>query len=50
LFALLDDIGDSPSAKMEVPAIQFPALVFDVAFHPQQDVLAVGLVSGHLEL
>ena len=25
-------------------------LVFDVAFHPQQDVVAVGLVSGDLEL
>ncbi len=25
-------------------------LIFDVGFHPQQDVVAVGLVTGDLEL
>jgi hypothetical protein len=32
------------------PDIKFPCSVFDVAFHPAQDIVAVGLVSGSLQL
>jgi hypothetical protein len=32
------------------PDLKFPCLVFDVAFHPTQDVIATGLVSGSLQL
>ena len=43
LMASSGDPGD-------IPAIDFGVSVFDIAFHPQQDVVAVGLVSGVLEL
>jgi hypothetical protein len=38
------DADDSP------PDLKFSCQVFDIAFHPAQDVLAAGLVSGKLEL
>ena len=34
----------------EIPSIDFGVSVFDIAFHPLQDVVAVGLVSGVLEI
>lgn len=42
--AELAEEGDSP------PDLKFPVPVFDVAFHPMQDVVAVGLISGKIEL
>ena len=32
------------------PEIQFHCAVFETAFHPLADVIAVGLVSGKIEL
>lgn len=39
-----DEYDSSP------PDLKFPCLVFDVAFHPAQDVIATGLVNGTLQL
>lgn len=41
-----DGADDSPA----IPDIRFACEVFDAAFHPLSDVIAVGLVSGKLEL
>ena len=32
------------------PDLRFSCLVFDIAFHPSQDVIAAGLVSGTIQL
>lgn len=32
------------------PDIKFKSSVFDAAFHPTEDIVAVGLVSGYLKL
>ena len=42
--------SDDDAEVEAVPDIRFACEIFDVAFHPQHDVVAVGLVSGVLEL
>jgi hypothetical protein len=32
------------------PDVRFPCAIFDATFHPQQDVIAIGLVSGRAEM
>ena len=32
------------------PDIKFKSSVFDAAFHPTEDIVAVGLVSGYLKM
>ena len=32
------------------PDLKFGCSVFDIAFHPHQNVLAVGLINGKLDL
>ena len=39
-----------PSLDENPPEIQFSCAVFDTAFHPLADVIAIGLVSGKIEL
>jgi hypothetical protein len=35
---------------MPVPAnIQFDNQVFDFAFHPTEDIVTAGLITGHIE-
>lgn len=40
----------APAPDQNPPEILFPCPVFSTAFHPLADVLAVGLVSGKIEL
>ena len=32
------------------PNIKFKSVVFDAAFHPTEDIIAVGLVTGYLKM
>jgi WD repeat-containing protein 55 len=38
------------SASSDVRDIRCGAQAFDIAFHPRSDILAIGLVTGHLQL
>jgi hypothetical protein len=42
--------GAAPSSEQNPPEIQFHCAVFDTGFHPLADIMAVGLVSGKIEL
>ncbi|KXS18853.1 WD40 repeat-like protein [Gonapodya prolifera JEL478] len=42
------DASIDGDAEPPIPNLTFPAQVFDLAFHPTKDILAVGLLTGHL--
>jgi hypothetical protein len=49
-FGLFAMSAPAPSSDQNPPEIQFHCAVFDTAFHPLADIMAVGLVSGKIEL
>ena len=36
--------------ELEIPSIALPDQVFDVKFHPHNDLVATGLINGQLNL
>lgn len=42
--------GDNATAVRELDPIELPVTPIDINFHPQQDVIAVGLVDGLVQL
>lgn len=42
--------GDGATAVRELDPIELPVTPIDINFHPQQDVIAVGLVDGLVQL